>query len=1036
MTFSLSKQTIKTILAIIFIVSGITGLIYQIVWFKYLSLFLGNTTYAQMTVLAAFLGGLALGNYFLGKRADAISNPVKVYALLELFIGVYCFSYPFLSSLVGNSFLQIASQLNLSSQNILFSVLRFFVATTLLLLPTIAMGGTLPVLSKYFVSNLNGSGKDIALLYFLNSFGAVIGVLFAGFILIKEFGLATTCYIAAILNVLIGIFGFILSLVIKNVSSENDPPIKESASSNPTEYLSIKIIKIVMLVSCLSGMAALLYEMVWTRLLINFFGSSTYSFSIMLAAFILGITIGSWILTQASLTKFNKIKILTFSQTAIGLTTMAVLLFYERLPYVLWKASAIFSKTPQSFEIFLFVEFLICGALILLPTIFMGISLPAAAEAVSIEKNGIGSAVGKIFSVNTIGTVLGVIITGLVFIPYFGIKKTFEIGIAINFLSSIILLWSYNLFKIRTKFIFSFLCLCSFFIYAAMFSNWNRSVISSGVFKSFSSSPPASYADFLKTASNEKIIFYEEGVNATVAVTQSLSDSTLKSLIINGKPDASTYFDMPTQVLLGQIPMMLHPNPKKVFVVGFGSGTTIGSILTHPVEKVICAEISKEVINAASFFTKENNNCSNDKRLSLINEDALTLLKLSKDKYDVIISEPSNPWIAGIGTLFSKEYFQKCLDRMNDDGIMVQWFHVYDTDDSIVQLVLNTFSSVFPYAQIWNSVSNDIILVGSKKNIQLNIKSLETKFAAPKISNDFKRILMPNLFTFLSCQSSSPRGFFEMSEKLPLNTETHPLLEFLAPKSFYVGKQSSYIYKYDEKFDTLSNSLLIKDFIKNRPVRKDEILDAVKYNLKYSLNFRYCFGLSRYLREKYPDDYETNYYYAISLEKFGLLNQTTPILEKISASFPDSIQNKIKYYDALILEKINATTFIKFSSISSEVNYIISVSPKDSVSVIRMLSKYATVYRKNSDYINAQYLCDKIEQYTINNKNLLKHINSEEFFFTGALANFYQDDYQKVYSYYLSLMNSRADTDNLIRMRRLIEWWIKNKSSRLKQKDS
>jgi spermidine synthase len=1029
MTFSLKTQTIKTIFAIIFIISGISGLIYQIVWFKYLSLFLGNTTYAQMTVLAAFLGGLALGNYFLGKRADAISNLVKVYALLEIFIGAYCLSYPALSFLVGNSFLQIASQLNISSQNILFSVLRFFLAAILLLLPTIAMGGTLPVLSKYFVSNLKGSGKDISLLYFLNSFGAVIGVLFAGFILIKEFGLANTCYAAAILNILIGIFGFVLSFISENMFPKSGQLIIETADSASIKFPGTIITKIILLVSFFSGMAALLYEMVWTRLLINFFGSSTYSFSIMLAAFILGITIGSWIIYQAQLTKFNKIKILTYSQAAIGLTTMAVLLFYERLPYTLWKVSALFSKTPQSFEIFLFVEFLICVALILLPTIFMGISLPAAAEAYSIGKNGIGSAVGKIFSVNTIGTVIGVIITGLVFIPYFGIKKTFEIGIAINVLSSIILLWSYNLFRIRTKFVFSILCLCSFFIYIVMFSNWNRSVISSGVFTSFNSSPPKTYEDFLKSASNDKIIFYEEGVNATVAVTQSISDSTQKSLIINGKPDASTSFDMSTQVLLGQIPLMLHQDPKTVFVVGFGSGTTIGSVLTHPVEKVICAEISKEVINAATLFNKENYNCIHDKRLSLVNEDALTLLKLSKDKYDVIISEPSNPWIAGIGTLFSKEYFQKCIERMNESGIMVQWFHVYDTDDSVVQLVLNTFSSVFPYAQIWNSVSNDIILVGSKKNIQLNINSLESKFASDKINNDFKRIFIPDLFTFLSCQSCSPRGFFTISEMSPLNTETHPILEFLAPRSFYVGKQSSYIYKYDEKFDTLSNSLLVKDFLKNHLVQKNEIINAIKYNLKFSNNFRYCFGLARYLREKYPDDYESNYYYAVSLEKFSILNQVTPVLERISLLYPDSIKNKIEYYNALILEKINATTFIKSNPINNEVNFIISASSMDSVTVIKVLSKFATVYRKNSDYINAQYLCDRIEQYTLNNKNLLKYINLEEFFFTGALANLYQRNFEKVYSYYIALMNSHCTTDNLFRMRRLLAWWVKINNS-------
>jgi hypothetical protein len=362
---------------------------------------------------------------------------------------------------------------------------------------------------------------------------------------------------------------------------------------------------------------------------------------------------------------------------------------------------------------------------------------------------------------------------------------------------------------------------------------------------------------------------------------------------------------------------------------------------------------------------------------------------------------------------------------MNDSGIMVQWFHVYDTDDSVVKLVLNTFSSVFPYAQIWNSVSNDIILVGTKQNIQLDIKRLETKFASSKINNDFKRILIPDLFTFLSCQSASPRGFFEMSENSPLNTETHPLLEFLTPRSFYVGQQSSYINRYDEKFDTLSNSLLIKDLVKSRPVQKEEVLNAVKYSLKYMHNFRYCFALTRNLREQYPDDFETNHFYAVSLENFGILNQTTALLEKNSSIYPDSIQCRIDYYNALILEKINSTTFLKCCPISNEVNYLISSSVKDSVAVLKILYRFATVYRKNSDYKNAQDLCTRIEQYTLNNKNLLKYINLEEFFFTGTLVNFYQHNYEKVYPYYLALMSSPGVTDNLIRLRRLLAWWIK-----------
>jgi spermidine synthase len=181
---------------------------------------------------------------------------------------------------------------------------------------------------------------------------------------------------------------------------------------------------------------------------------------------------------------------------------------------------------------------------------------------------------------------------------------------------------------------------------------------------------------------------------------------------------------MVTQIMSGQVPMMLHKNPKNVFVVGFGSGTTIGTVLLHPVEKVTCVEISTEVIEAAEYFKDVNNNCLANPKLKIIHEDAHTYLKLSKDKYDVLISEPSNPWIAGIGKLFSKEYFQLCSDKLKDNGIMAQWLQAYETNDEVVQRVLNTFSSVFPYCQIWRGASNDLILVGSVKKLVLMRMSL------------------------------------------------------------------------------------------------------------------------------------------------------------------------------------------------------------------------------------------------------------------------------------------------------------------------
>lgn len=1016
------KQNMKAVISLLFVISGIAGLIYQIVWFKYLSLFLGNTTYAQMTVLATFLGGLAFGNYLFGKKSDAFKNPVKIYSILELFIGVYCLLYPTISMFVGDLFLTTASGLNISSQNFLFSGLRFLVAALLLFAPTTAMGGTLPVLSKFFVDKVQNARKEIALLYFLNSFGAVIGVLFAGFVLIKEFGLNITIYATAFLNILAGLVALILSLKSKNILPTSSEEINVNESLKPSVEVGKNTAVVVILVAGISGMAALIYEMVWVRLLINFFGSSTYAFSIMLMAFIGGITVGSLIISQKFLIKYNYIKLLSFTQAAIAFSTMIVLLFYDRLPYFLWQVSAVFSKTPQSFEVFLVVEFLICFSLMIIPTIFMGMALPIATEIISHSNNKIGFSVGRIFSVNTLGTVAGVIFTGLVFIPLLGIKGSFEVGIALNIFASLILIWSVKLFSSARKIIAAFSFFGVFLLYSMLFPSWNKSVMITGVFRSFGGTPPSSFQEFSKKSNNETIVFYEEGRNATVAVTQSKINPENKRLIINGKPDASTYFDMPTQVLLGQIPMMLHPNPKNVFVVGFGSGTTIGSVLTHPVNKVTCAEISKEVINAASFFEKENKGCIKDSRLKLVNEDALTLLKLSKEKYDVIISEPSNPWIAGIGNLFSKEYFEKCSAKLDSNGVMVQWFHLYEADDDVVKLVINTFSSVFPYAQMWNSVSNDIILVGSKTEMRLDSEQLKNKFLVSSIKEDFSRIGITNLFTFLSCQSVSPRGFFVMAADLPINSEIHPRLEFVAPKSFYVGKQSSYIYSFDEKFDTLSNGLFIKKYVKTLPPEKLNVVNAINYNLNTNVNIRYAFGLSKYLLELYPEDYTANILFSKSYKKLGLAISGAKTLEKLFSLFPDSAQVIKDYNNELVLEKTNATTFLKLFSLKKETDSFIKTTKPDGISLASVYLQLTKNYLQNSEYKAAEEMCARVEKIIRANPELIKSIDAESYYYLGAVTALHMSDFEKVIGYYMALTNLNRNYNDVFHLRRAMSW--------------
>jgi spermidine synthase/tetratricopeptide (TPR) repeat protein len=1020
----MKKENVKTIIALLFVITGIAGLIYQIVWFKYLGLFLGNTTYAQMTVLAVFLGGLAFGNHLFGKRADRLKNPIFIYSVLEIFIGVYCLLYPSLNSKLGDLFLSFSSQNELMSTPFLFTSARFVVAAFLLFLPTTAMGGTLPILSSFFVEKIENTRKEVAALYFLNSFGAVVGIMFAGFVLIKEFGLNTTIYATAFLNLIAGFSALYISLgQIESEESKKFPEqIDEKINSSPEK----RIVVCAIIVVGISGMAALLYEMVWVRLLINFLGSSTYAFSIMLMAFIGGITLGSFVVSQKAVKRFNQIKLLTFLQASIALSTMIILLFYERLPYYLWKVSSLLSRTPESFEIFLFVKFLICFSLMFLPTLFMGMSLPVATEIVSSSNNQVGLSVGKVFSVNTIGTVVGVVLTGLFFIPMFGIKTTFEIGIGLNLLAaSLLLLMTYQ-FNALEKIFFGFVGLIIFVSYLLLFPGWNEKIMLSGVFRTLSQLPPATFEDFTNRFEGEKIVFYEEGVNANVAVTQSILNPLHKRLIINGKPDASSYYDMPTQILSGEIPMMLHKNPKNVFVVGFGSGTTIGSVLVHPVDKVVCAEISKEVISAASHFKSENKNCIEDPRFKIYNEDAITFLKLSKEKYDVIISEPSNPWIAGIGNLFSKEYFSECLSKLNPDGIMVQWLQLYEADDSIVKLVLNTFSSVFPYAQIWNGTANDLIIVGSKNKITLDFNLLVQKFYTPEVKEDFERIGINNPFTFLFTQSISPRGFDSVVENFPINSETHPLLEFLAPRSFYVSRQSAFLYYLDEKFEKLSTGLYIKEFAAKNSVTKEELKNTIEYSLVTLKNYRAAFGLSKYALSLYPNDYELNILHSHSFEKLEIINARKSSLEKLVKLYPDSVQIIKDYNNILINEKINAVSFINIFSIEKEAELFLKTTSSDSVSQIKVFLQLADVFLKNSELDNAEKMLLSAENYLRKSPNLLSLIPAGDFYYLGSIINLYKKNYDRLLGYYTALINFNDKHEMLPSLRKLVAWDLKN----------
>ncbi|MDP8230463.1 MAG: fused MFS/spermidine synthase [Candidatus Gorgyraea atricola] len=555
---------------------------------------------------------------------------------------------------------------DLSLGPVWITAIKFLIGAIIILPPTILMGGTLPILSKFMTRSASIRGKIVARLYYINSFGAVIGAVLAGFYFIYRFGLERSIVLAALINLSIGAVVILLRMLYKKAPQAELLPREESSP----EYFSEKIVKISLGAIFLSGFTAMLYEIVWIRMLSTILGSSTYSFSLMLAAFISGITIGSFLISRHMPQTKRTFLFFGLCEILIGIGLIFSLPFYERLPFFFLRLSGIFARTPETFVFYSAIKFLLSFLVMLLPTIFLGMTLPLVSKIVSRKLEFLGKKVGSVFAFNTTGNIMGALVSGLILLPVLGLKHTLEFGIAINLLIGFIILSADKNLFLRGKIYLVSACCVVFLTYKIIIPDWNQVYFSAQLFR-HDGDTKDTFRKFSKKLKSKKNIFYEDGPEATVSVMKT-GDALV--LYINGKADASTTkSDMSTQILAAELPLILKPDIKDVFVVGLGSGVTCGSALLHPVENLDLVEISPSVVDAAEYFARFNYNALHDKRLHLYIEDARTFVQRIDKKYDLIISEPSNPWVSGNGTLFTVEYFWDCLNSLKEDGLMIQW---------------------------------------------------------------------------------------------------------------------------------------------------------------------------------------------------------------------------------------------------------------------------------------------------------------------------------------------------------------------------
>jgi predicted membrane-bound spermidine synthase/tetratricopeptide (TPR) repeat protein len=914
----MSKQTTYGVIAVLFIVSGATGLIYQIAWFKYLSLFLGNTTYAQTIVLATFMGGLAIGASLWGRRADRAKSPIVLYGGLEFFIGLYCIVYPWLMSAVKSLFVMTVHALDLPSDGTAVLFLKLLISVLTLLLPTILMGGTLPVLVRFITDSVEESGKNVATLYFLNSFGAVLGSLLGGFFLVPMAGLQATVLSAGVVNILIAAVAFALGTRKMLAPAEGESAPGTELPSAPDLFVLLAVG-----VAGVSGLAAMIYEVAWVRLLIPVLGSSTYSYTLMLVAFIAGITIGSWLVSVLIRRWRNLFGVLAVCQLLIGASMALMLPLYGHVPYIFWQLGSMFTRSDATYPVFLTLQFLIGLTIMIIPTIFLGMSLPLASRIATRSVQVLGKSVGTVFSVNTIGTVFGSLAAGLVLIPLIGVRHAMEVGLMLNLASGIVLtVVDAGVSKIRRS-LQVVLAVAVGSLTFVFGTDWNQIVTLSGVFRQFGNNrqAPATYGEFVKGVRANRVLYYKEGASATVGVVQNQSGSSFQNvLIINGKADASSIGDLPTQVLLGQVPMMLHPHPDSVLVIGFGSGVTSGSVLTHPIKRLECVEISPEVITGSTYFEHVNNNPLGDPRTRLYVDDALAFLKLSKTNYDAIISEPSNPWIAGIGNLYTTDFFEMCKGRLRPQGVMVQWFHLYEIDDETFKLVVRTFRSVFPHVVVWQSLTPDLLLVGSRDSLVLDEEQLKKKFENQAVKKDLERIKIPDPATLVSLEMISEGPTREYASAGPLNTEDKPLLEHWAPRAFFVNRGANEINRYDERLAFQRPGLFLDQLVKKRPLTDEERLnigllhaDLGRGNLALGYSV-----LSSYLNT-HPKDTRALSSMATLTERLGRREEQLQFLARIVELTPnDPVQLEQYAWSKFTRDRSVGTSFGSFDMKKSE----------------------------------------------------------------------------------------------------------------------
>jgi spermidine synthase len=750
------SRRLQAVTYILFFVSGLTGLIYQVAWARMFSVVFGNTTLAVSTVLAAFMGGLALGSLILGRAGDRFQRPVFAYGILEILIGLFAFLFPWLIARLQGLYSAIFAALEESTLPLV--VIRFTLSFLLILLPTTLMGGTLPILSKFAAREIPHVGRRIGGLYAVNTFGAVLGTVCTGFLLLEFVGVRASVYLSGSMSLLVGILATLAGR--RSSVAREQPPVPGAAPTHAPSPVSPYRTTVVLTCFALSGAVALAYEVLYTRVLVFTLGSSSHAFSVMLATFLVGIAVGSLIVSLL-VDRWRNLEV------SFGIVEISIGIFALGSVWILSRAG----ETHQALGILRIgggdillnrgASFLQAALAMLVPALLMGATFPIVTRFSVRTRERASFSIGKIYFFNTVGAVVGSLVAGFLLVPFLGTARSFALAASLNVALG---LWLFSCRGARKVWIGAAATVLV--------------VSAAGIARV----DPAVFRGTYNIGHEDSdLAYFREGVNGTVTVHR----YPLYDLIaVDGVDVAGTNLLLRiTQKLQAHLPVLLAGHPQKVAHIGFGSGETLRVLTLHDIPQIHGIEICREIVAAAKqWFGMINRNAFERPEVDIIFMDGKNYVLLTDETYDLIMTDSVYPGVGQTGSaLYTYDHFRAARDKLRSGGILSCWMPL-DVSNRDLKMALRAFHEAFPHMTVWygySDVTKHALFVGRKDApIELDFARFVEAYDTAAVKEDLDDILVSDPYDLTSCLLLDGPAIERLCEGIPLNTDDRPLLEF------------------------------------------------------------------------------------------------------------------------------------------------------------------------------------------------------------------------------------------------------------------